>query len=299
MGATLLSAMQARRQLTAGKADVLILYLGPQDHAAGVFADICAQHDIVFQPITARCIDDLPIQFARHFLDRLLDRGYAHVIHADGDTQVTGPLDPLFDVSLPSGRVLVTPDPMAVMIREPSRSWQARRAYFQSIGIPDARLDRYFNSGIFRLNRTDLAEVGRECVRLCRQYGPVFRFSEQDAFNLAFGEDAQLMSFKWNFPVFFLNGGYDATIQPRLIHYMSNPRPWHGAFLPWGRTTHRVYRDLVGMHPELAEYLQPMRGLKAVKYRAQQRYKRLVEQRTWTRPAVRERVAQFERNATV
>ncbi len=296
---TLLSAIQARRNVAVEKTDVIILYRGMRDDSTDLFTDLCQRYGVLFQLVMPQEMDGLPVNFARHFLDRFLAPRYVDVIHADGDTQITGSLDPLFDVALPRGSVMAAPDPMAVMIHDRSPVWQARRSYFRSIGIPEARLDRYFNSGIFRLNRADLADVGRECVRLCDKHGSAFRFNEQDAFNLAFGEEARLMSFRWNFPIFFLNGGYEASIQPRLVHYMSNPRPWQGAFQPWGRSAHAVYGDLVARHPELASFVQPLRGFKAIKYNAQQHYKRLVERHAWTRPHVLARVARFEREAVV
>lgn len=299
MGATVLSALQARRNVSRERADVLILLLGEDDAEAQRFAAVCARHDILFRRIMPGEIDGVPVHCARHFLDRFLEPHYTEIVHVDGDTQIAGSLDPLLDIPLPLGRVLAVPDPMAVMIHHPSRAWQERRAYFRSIGIPEGRLDRYFNSGVFRVNRADAGAMGRECVRLFRQHGAAFRFSEQDGFNIAFGDVVDLISFRWNFPVFFLNGGYEATIQPRLIHFMSNPRPWQGAFVPWGRPAHRVYGELAVAHPELADLLKPLRGLRAVKYRAQQRTKRVIESRTWTRPPVRERVARFEREAAV
>jgi hypothetical protein len=299
MGATLLSAMQARRHLARSHADVVVLYLCDGDAAPALFPELCRAHGILFQPISGGDIDGLPVQFVRHFLDRLLDPAYRAVVFADGDTQIAGPLEPLFKAALPAGSVMVTPDPMAVMIHEDSRFWQSRRAYFLSIGIPERRLGRYFNSGLFRMHRADLGTVGRECVRLWRKRGTDFRYSEQDAFNIAFGAEATLISFRWNFPAFFLNGGYDQTIEPRMIHFMSNPRPWHGAFMPWGWPAHRVYRDLVDAHPQLAGSLRPMRGWKALRYAAQQRGKRLFERHTWGRPAVRARVAAFEAAAIV
>jgi lipopolysaccharide biosynthesis glycosyltransferase len=296
---TLLSAIQARRNVSPEKAEVIIFFIGPDDDVTRMFDALCRQHAVEFRVVPQSGIENLPVNFARHFLDRFLEPRFADVIHTDGDTQISGSLDPLVDASLPPGKFMATPDPMAVMIHEPSRGSTARRAYFRSIGIPDGQLDRYFNSGVFRVHRTDLAEISRECLKLCRENGSRFRFSEQDAFNIAFGRDVALMSFKWNFPVFFMNCGYDQLIAPRLFHYMSNPRPWQGAFLPWGSQAHRAYYDLVQQHPELACYLQPHRGLKAVKYRAQQRYKRLVERHTWTDPQVRARVERFEREAVV
>ena len=294
---TVLSAVQARRNVPAARADVAILFLGRHDETARSFAELCGRHGIGFQVIAPGSIDNHPVHFARHFLDRFLGPEITDVVHVDGDTQIAGPLEPLLDIPLAPGRLLAVPDPMAVMIHHPSRIWRARRAYFRSIGIAERRLDKYVNSGLFRVGRADAAAVGRECVRLCRERGSALRFSEQDALNLAFGTATDLISFKWNFPAFFLNGSYEASIAPHIIHYMSNPRPWQGAFLPWGRPAHRIYGELAQSNPELAGLLQPLRGWRAMRYRAQQRAKQLIESRTWTRLPVRERVARYEREA--
>ena len=299
MGATVLSALQARRHVAVERADVMILLLGNDDAEAKPFAAICAQHGILFRRILPAEIEGAPVQCARHFLDRLIEPHYTDIVHVDGDTQIAGSLDPLLDAPLAPGRVLAVPDPMAVTVHHPNAAGHACRGYFRSIGISEERFDRYFNSGVFRVNRADAGPIGRECVRLYNKHAGRFRYGEQDAFNIAFGEVIDLMSFRWNFPVFFLNGGYETTIEPRLIHFMSNPRPWQGAFGPWGTAAHRVYGDLAAAHPELAGVLKPIRGLKAIKYMAQQRTKRLIESRAWTRPLVRERVARFEREAVV
>ena len=295
---SLLSAIQARRFLSPERA-VLVFLLGKDDAVARSCEAICTTYGIGFRVVAPGEVDNQPASFARHYLDRLLDPKFTDIIHVDGDTQIAGSLDPLLEAPLAPGQVLATPDPMAVISEDDGRLGRATRAYFRSIGIADDQCGRYFNSGVYRVHRTDLKEIGRECVRLCRQNGNRFRFREQDAFNLAFGRSVRLISFKWNFPVFFANGGYDETIRPHLLHYMSNPRPWQGAFLPWGQPAHRVYLDLVRTHPELAGHLKPLRGVSAAKYQWQQRYKRLVERRTWANPGMRARVERLERTAVV
>ena len=247
---TLLSAIQARAHLSLAKADVVILFIGTDDDVARACARVCSRYNIVFQLVAPGAIDNLPPNFARHFLDRLLDANYVDVMHVDGDTQIIASLDPVIDVALPTGKILAAPDPMAVMIDAPGRAWAARRRYFDSIGIRGDQPSRYVNSGVFRVNRTDLAAIGRECLRICMSCKVKLVFGEQDAFNLAFHRDINLISFKWNFPVFFLNFDY-GPIEPHLYHFMSNPRPWQGAFRPWGAKAHLNYTTLVEENPDL------------------------------------------------
>ena len=294
-----MSAIQARGQLSLTKADVVVLFVGVDDDVARASATVCARHGIVFQLVPPAAIDDLPPNFARHFLDRLLDARYHDVMHVDGDTQILASLDPVIDAPLPPGRILAVPDPMAVMIHSPGRAWEARRDYFHSIGLRGEQPGRYINSGVFRANRSDLAAIGSECLRLCEKNGPRFVFGEQDALNVAFGREILLMSFRWNFPVFFLNFDYGALIEPHLHHFMSNPRPWQGAFRPWGRAPHLVYRHLVDEHPELRPLLRPFPRRAAARYRAQQLYKRLTEPAAWNAPFAKARIREFEAHAAV
>ena len=293
-----MSAIQARAHLSPAKADVLILFIGPDDDVARACAKVCSRYTIIFQRVPPGAIDNLAPNFARHFLDRLLDAAYVDVMHVDGDTQILASLDPVIDVPLPAGKILAVPDPMAVMIDAPGRAWAARRHYFESIGIRGDQPGRYVNSGVFRVKRSDLGAIGRECLRICTNEKGRLVFGEQDALNIAFHSDINLISFKWNFPVFFLNFDY-GPIKPHLYHFMSNPRPWQGAFRPWGPKGHDVYTTLIDENPDLKPLLQPLRRLAAGRYWVQQLYKRMIEPMTWNTALAKARVEELELQAAV
>ncbi len=219
-------------------------------------------------------------------------------MHVDGDTQIMASLDPVIDVALPTGKILAAPDPMAVMIDAPGRAWAARRHYFDSIGICGDQPSRYVNSGVFRVNRTDLGAIGLECLRICMKLKGKLVFGEQDALNLAFHRDIKLISFKWNFPVFFLNFDY-GSIEPHVYHFMSNPRPWQGAFRPWPPTAHTCYTTLVDENPDLEPLLQPLSHFAAGRYWVQQLYKRMIEPMSWNTALAKARVEELELQAAV
>lgn len=295
---TLLSAAQARRHLPPGKADVVVLFVTETGDDARAIAPVCANHGILLQVVAPEDIDRQPIQFARHFLDRLLDPGYGTVIHIDGDTQIADTLEPLVDAVLPPGKIFAAPDPMALMIEAKGRTWAAHRAYFRSIGMEPATLGRYVNTGLFMAHRRDLGTIGAECVRLCHGSAGRFRFSEQDAFNLAFHRDIALISMRWNYPAFFSNFACTHALRPHVRHFMSNPRPWQGTFPPWNAVDHRAYLDFVRAHPAMTRFQQPVSAAWRLRYRIQQRYKRLVEPVFWNR-ALGHRLGMFEQAAAV
>ena len=296
---TLLSASQLRRSLPTGLADVLVVCFGPVTAATRAAAAFSGEEGIGFLTVPRQVLDGNPMLCARFFLPQLIDPSYRDILYVDGDTQVTGSLAPLLAHPLGSGQVLAVPDPMTVMIGSASGPWPARRAYFRSIGIPDERQGAYFNSGVMRVSRTDWEALSRECLDLCRRSGERFTFRDQDALNLVVGSRAALASFRWNFPPFFMNFGAEDEIRPRLYHFMSNPRPWHGAFAPWGRAWHAPYAALAAARPDLGRSLKPLRGLRVYKYAAQQRLKRFHESRTWGTPAVRARIGALEARAAV
>jgi lipopolysaccharide biosynthesis glycosyltransferase len=185
------------------------------------------------------------------------------------------------------------------MVRDPSPAWRAQREYFLSIGLPDAGLDRYFNSGVLRASRQDWASIGKECLALVRTRGERFRFPDQDALNLCCGSRRLPMSLKWNFPIFLLNSGVQRSLRPAIYHFMSNPRPWQGSFAPWGRSWHAPYPRLIAQHPELARFLGPLPISRRIKYTVQQRFKQLAERRRYRRPDIQARIAAIEQDAVI
>lgn len=296
---TLLSASQLRRSLPAGVADVVVICFGGATALTAAAEAFCAREAIRFVLAPAAMLGEASMLCARFFLGDLLEPHYREIVYLDGDTQVTGSLEPLLSHAVAPGEVLAAPDPMAVMIDSPQAPWPARRAYFERLGVPAHRHALYFNSGVMRFRRDDWEALSRECLALCLKNGADFEFRDQDALNLVVGDRHRPMSFRWNFPPFFLNFGAQAAIAPRVYHFMSNPRPWHGAFPPWGRAWHQPYVAFLAENPGLARAVPRLGRLRTLRYVAQQRVKGLLEARQWGVPAVRQRIAAMEAAAVV
>ncbi len=296
---TLVSAIQARAAVPRHVADIKVFCLGEASATVALYRDICGSHGIDLLAVPRKSIDDMPIMFGRFFLSRLLDPRYETVVYIDGDTQIRGSLAPLLATPLEPGRFLAARDPMSIMIDAPGREWRARRAYFQSIGLSSDILPRYCNSGVLRFNLRDWDVISRAALRMSATHRHGLRFPDQDALNLVFGRDYLPMSYRWNFPIFFLDCGFEDLIGPTIYHFMSNPRPWNGAFRPWGETWHAPYRRVVEAHPDLRRFHRPFRHLRATRYIAQQRIKSLLERPVWSTRHVRERIARHEAEAFV
>ena len=296
---TLLSASQLRRSLPQGSADVVVVCFGPASDITAAAETLCKRDGIGFILVPKAVLEGDPMICARFHLSAILHPDYQDIVYLDGDTQVAGSLEPLLTHAVASGEVLAAPDPMAVMIESDEAPWPARRAYFDRLGMPAHRHARYFNSGILRFRRDDWEALSRECLKLCAERGGDFAFRDQDALNIVVGDRHRSISFRWNFPPFFMNFGAEVAIAPRVYHFMSNPRPWHGAFAPWGPAWHDPYVAFLEDNPALARSLRGIGRLRTVKYSAQQRYKRYVEARRWGVPAVRRRIADLEAAAVV
>jgi lipopolysaccharide biosynthesis glycosyltransferase len=297
---TLLSAIQAAANVAAGMTDVVVCYIGAKNGDSYAIESVCHAHGIIFRRVAPAEIGDLPIMYARLFLDTLLGDDYRRIIYIDGDTQIAGDLQELADVSIPAGMILAVRDPMTLVIERESKTWREQHAYMKSIGLSAAHIGAYFNSGVICFNTADWAEIRHECLRLQKSRHGDFRFPDQDILNLAVRDRHRTISFKWNFPIYFLNhAGVESIVQPRVYHFMSNPRPWQGAFQPWGKTHFKKYDELTNRYPELLGLRERLPARTFWKYTLQQYYKLVAERLAWKSNEFTERIMRIESEAMI
>lgn len=289
---TVISALQAR-QHSGAEVDVVICHIGRVGPAAEAAAAVCAAERIGFLSVDADAIDHKHVMFARLFLDRILPDRYRRVLYLDGDTQIAGSLAPLLDAAPPPGGLLAAPDPMILTMER----LKGRRAYLDDIGL--GRAGFYFNSGVLRFDRDAIGDIREACLRAPAWNDRALMFPDQDVLNIVCGDRVGQISFKWNFPIFFLNCGLRAPVDPQVFHFMSNPRPWHGAFRPWGEEFAAVYRRAVAQYPPLAASLAATPRWKRLKYWAQQQIKARMESQAWNTAAMRDKVQALESRAVV
>jgi lipopolysaccharide biosynthesis glycosyltransferase len=296
---TLHSAKQVRAATSRASTHIQVFCIGRQGPDTTPFVSAYKKEEIELTFVPEATIENMPIAFARFFLWRLLDPQYEAVVYIDGDTQISGSLQPLLDVTLEPGRFLAVRDPMSLIIDRPDRMWRKRRDYFHSIGIEDDALNRYCNSGVLRFNLQDWKTISMAVMSASKTHFHSLRFSDQDPLNLVFGADYLAMSYRWNFPIFFLNFGFENFINPNIYHFMSNPRPWNGAFHPWRERWYAPYPRLGEIYPELKAFLNKFGAVITMRYLAQQQIKRVLEGPTWRSRMVRERLLRNEQDAYV
>jgi hypothetical protein len=291
---TLVSALQARRYSSAAKADVLIFSFGADHATERSFRTVCDAEGIGFVTVDMDRIDGAPVMLARLFLNDFVPAQYGQFLYIDGDTQIAGSLDPLIDAEVPNGWFMAANDPMTFAV--PGHGGLSRdvAAHFGSIGISLDQPDSYFNTGVLRISRAGWDVIGSSAWALFRAQGSASRFPDQDVLNIVGGASRIPMSLAWNFPIFMLNSRVAAQIAPRIYHFMSNPKPWHGVFLPWNRDALAPYVDIVAKYPVLARYRSTMSLGRRVRYHLQQRYKNVLETLAWGLSERRVRIMAYE-----
>jgi len=295
---TLLSAIQARAHTEPAKTDIIILGFGTDPATVDLFQRITAEHGIIFLPFGPDAIDGAKAMLARLFLARLLPPHYQQLLYLDGDTQITGPLDPLLDTAVPDGQFLAANDPFTFTLADDTAFSRDLTRHLATLGLSRHATANYFNSGVLRIARAGWDAIGAESWRLFRARDGQSRFPDQDVLNIAGAEHRRAMSLAWNFPIFMLNCRVAGAIAPRILHFMSDPKPWHGTFAPWTRAAHTPYTELLTRHPELRAFHRPMPTRTQLRYQLQQRYKQALETATWGFTPKRARILSYEQSLT-
>jgi lipopolysaccharide biosynthesis glycosyltransferase len=296
---TLLAAVQARGASPTDRADVAVFMIGPATPAAGAFADAFCRHGVRFRAFPESIIEGRPIHCARFFLDRMLNDAYRDFLYLDGDVQVHGDLTELIDLDLGGRGVAAIRDPMAYMITRTTQQWTELRDYFQSIGLAASAMRDYFNSGIIRASRDAWLQAASDCLRIIDRSSRGFRFPDQDPLNLVLNSQYAPLATRWNFPIFLKSWRRYDAIRPRIVHFMSNPRPWQMACRPWGEEGTQPYLDLVRSHPELACFQVRASAARRLRYHAQQFYKSVVEGWQWDSRRVFETIASADQTCVI
>ena len=292
------SAVDVRRRLAADT-DVTIFGFDLDGRTVEAFGPACADAGIELVTLTRRAIDGAPAMLARMFLADLLPTTVRTFLYIDGDTQFRGSLDPLRRCSVEPGQFLAVSDPMTFAVPGTDRLARDVAGHFRALGFAPDEAARYFNSGVILADREGWGPIGHEAWRLFTAQASPSRFPDQDVINLA-GRGRHLpLSLAWNFPIYMMNARVADVVRPRIVHYMSNPKPWQGVFPPWTRAEYRPYDALVRRYPAIAPSRDVMSIRQRARYHLQQRYKRLLEPLSWGVGERQDRILDYERRLAV
>ena len=276
-----LSALQVRKNTPHVRADVAIVCFDEPNDNTRLAATLSEASGIKFILMPQSELEGVPLAYARLFLDKALPAQYRNLVYIDGDTQVPNSLEDLFAPGLAHHDFMAARDAMTLIVNDNTRMAKRIKRYFRSLDINEADHERYFNSGVMKLKRSMIGDLRSEIKGLLARNRNAFTFFDQDALNIILAGNKNLMSMKWNFPTFLMNYSHFREVPAHLLHFCSNPRPWHGPFTPWGDAYFQVYTEFAKSFPNTNQKTQPLKGLKKVKYILQTRYKSIVEPYIW------------------
>lgn len=289
---SLVSAIQAR-QLSPADCDIILYDLtrSPGEESARI-RHVCDVKGIRYIWESPECLGGLHIMNARLFLDQLLPSHYREILYLDGDTQVVGDLTPLLSYRPLEGHLCAVRDPM-IYLRRVDRLAEGFEAEISAFG------EEYVNSGVFRVSRDSWAAISREALAQMGSDTNALHFEDQTIINRVTAGRRDFASMRWNFPGFILGYGIEAITPPSIVHFMSNPRPWQGAYAPWGRSWQTPYLCVAKEFPEIEEYCDALVFRKRAAYKIKQIAKSFIERRLWSAGDVRNHIAEMESKTVV
>ncbi len=291
---TLVSALQARAHAAADIADIIIVCFDVDAVTFSIAGSICKKNNIIIFSRSRSDIDGASAMLGRLYLDEILPENYRNILYVDGDTQIKYCLNELLSCPPPKEHFFASADPMVFLLEDDSREGEGVREHFVDIGLTSQKSTLYFNTGVLYFHRSAWAAIAEQARTIIRSQSRMSRFPDQDILNLVGIERVLPMSLSWNFPVFLFNADLEDTIQPKIVHYMSQPKPWEGIFRPWQAVDYEPYPAFVAAYPEISGLWKSSSPLRKARYLAQQNYKRFCETRRWGRGPLHTRILDYE-----
>lgn len=291
----LVSATQLRSFTPKEECDIIIFCFGEVGDSIGEVINFCNERAIEIVWVPENRLGRLPFGCARLRLTSILPTSYEDIIYLDADTQVSDSIKPLLEASVGNTLLMAAPDPMALALSTPTRIGMSSRKHMCLIGLEGENALRYFNSGVLKFKRKQWQFISDRSIKIIESDRGNLRYLDQDALNISVAGNHSNISLAWNLPGFLGKIG----VESRITHFMSNPRPWHGPFHPWGAKSHLPYVEIMRDLPILSNYYFPLRKLSQVRYGLQTPVKRILERGTWNSKAFLEAVKNNEARAVV
>jgi lipopolysaccharide biosynthesis glycosyltransferase len=289
---TLTSALQAKR-LAANTFDIVLVNLTANPTSeTDIVSEICEKTGIILITTAPTFLEKLPFVYSRMFIDEFLPEHYTDILYMDGDTQIIQDITPLLQMKLRPGFICGARDPM-VFLNKAEALPNNLKTEISRFG------DDYINAGILRFDRTTWASLSKEALALKYRSTSKPTFEDQTVINTVAQHRIEFASLSWNFPGFIIGYGFEEHINPKIVHFMSDPRPWEGAYAPWGRKWAAPYNDLLQLYPSLQGIQSQYSLHKALAYKIKQTVKSARERRIWRDGRLIESVLTLNRSTSI
>ena len=165
--------------------------------------------------------------FRRLFLDRVLPDRYERIISVDSDMLIRRPgLGRLATLALGGAPFAAAYDMIFLMdFRQDAlaRSFQRHR---RSLGL--AEETPYFNAGLMAIDRArwSALDLGERALAALRSAPERYPYMEQSALNELIAGGFAPLSPRYNFMGDFFLLGLEEQIDPIVLHFVNDPKPW-------------------------------------------------------------------------
>jgi lipopolysaccharide biosynthesis glycosyltransferase len=165
--------------------------------------------------------------FRRLFLDRVLPDRYQRIVSVDSDMLIRGPgLGRLAALDFGEAPIAAAYDMIFLMDFKGgalARSFQRHRS---TLGLSEAT--PYFNAGLIAIDRARWSALGlgERAMAALRAAPDRYPFLEQSALNELIAGGFAPLSPRYNFMGDFFLLGLEARIDPIVLHFVNDPKPW-------------------------------------------------------------------------
>jgi len=154
-------------------------------------------------------------------------------VYLDGDLLIVGDPTELIEAKIPEGCLAAADD--AISFRHSmgfGKTTGDIRSYFSALGLK--RGAGYFNAGVFAVSRDTWKTLSKEALSYYLSHMDLCKHFDQSALNAIVSNKRKSLSVKWNFQTQFKIWGADRCLEPKIVHFTKNPKPWMGNIDPWG-----------------------------------------------------------------
>jgi lipopolysaccharide biosynthesis glycosyltransferase len=246
---TIASALEVRKKVTIGSADIRIITTAVPSDTVQRLRDFLEPHDIhtdVLDPAFYSAFDHrlfnkthVPIaSIGRFFMMDAVPDIYDRILYLDGDTWPTGDPLQLLEAALPQGCIGAAEDRTYFRRHELGPVGQKTRAYFSNLGI-DGNAG-YFNAGVLLADAPTWRSLCADAFAFFLKNTARCAYHDQSALNAVAEKRRVRLAPQWNFANIYLEWKLKYTRPPQILHFSGGEKPWQIPFHPYYET----YADL-------------------------------------------------------
>jgi lipopolysaccharide biosynthesis glycosyltransferase len=166
--------------------------------------------------------------FRRLFLDRILPADYERIVSVDSDMWIRGPgLGRFAALDLAGAPIAAAYDMIFLMDFNGGALAKTFQRHRLSLGLQATT--PYFNAGLMAIDRgrwSDL-RLGERAMNALFEAPERYPYMEQSALNELIAGGFAPLSPRYNFMGDFFLLGLEAWIDPLVLHFVNDPKPWH------------------------------------------------------------------------